>query len=157
MNRLLLALLASVGFLLLPGAGKASAQMGGYMGGGAGNYPYGQQRVSPYLNLLRGTNMPGNLAANYYGGTQTQAGLAYTQQMFSNQIRNLQGEVTGLAASDEEFPTLRGTGHMTAFGNTGSYFSSPGSSMMMQMRYRQILMRQFPQQRSSGTPSSSGR
>lgn len=146
MKRILIASLASFGFLLA--SGEVRAQPGGFMGPqSAPYYPYGQPRVSPYLGILMGTNTSAGAAANYYSGTRPQVQLGYGQQVFSTQLRNLQGEVNGLVAGEEEFPTLRATGHITAFNATGSYFAGGGNSMLMQMRQRQILMQQFPQQR----------
>jgi hypothetical protein len=151
MRHVPMVLAAAIGFLMLPGAREAQAQPGGYMGGSpAPYYPYGTQRVSPYVGMLMGTNTSAGLVANYYQGVRSPIQLGYGQQVQTGQLRNLQGEINGLAASEEEFPTLKATGHMTAFNATGSYFGGSNSSYLMQMRFRQMMMRQFPAQRSAG-------
>ncbi|MBV9125363.1 MAG: hypothetical protein JO112_18565 [Planctomycetes bacterium] len=87
--------------------------------------------VSPYLNLLRG----GNPAVNYYWGVQVERQQEMTNSQFGAILQDLERrEVTGPNATSANpeaeslLPTLPGTGHPTAFMNTGTYFNSgPGT------------------------------
>src|SRR3954469_14020477 len=76
-------------------------------------------QLSPYLNLLRG----GDPAANYYLGTLPEMQRRANAQTFSSEISELDRRVLGNVPTEETrlFQPLPGSGHPTAFGNTGSY------------------------------------
>jgi hypothetical protein len=121
MTRLYPAVVLAGVMLSLLVAGRASAQIGQ-------PHPYNQPRygvgyqplLSPYLNLLRG----GNTAANYFLGTVPEIERRQNGQLFRSALLELDQKVSqetvelGLAAP------IGNTGHITAFGNTGSYFGS---------------------------------
>jgi hypothetical protein len=89
------------------------------------NYgPYYQPRLSPYLDLLRGGNTPGNTAANYFLGTIPEFERRSNQRYVQNQLQTLeQRPEQPPTAADDIFSPLAGTGHGTAFGNLGGYFN----------------------------------
>lgn len=109
MNRLLLGTILTL--ILIPGwaMGQTNYYRPGYG-------PYSRPPVSPYLNLLRG----GNPAVNYYLGVLPEFQRQAANQQFRSDIRELDRKVGEL--SEEELPTLPGTGHPAQFGNYGPYY-----------------------------------
>jgi hypothetical protein len=80
-----------------------------------------QGPVSPYLNLLRGTNP----AVNYYLGVRSEVERRSALQLqLLGQERTTQ-EFDKL--SDELYQKLPGTGHPAAFMNYGGYYSFGGT------------------------------
>jgi hypothetical protein len=115
MKRLVQTALAA---LLLSSAGTARAQ---FQAPARPNYGPGYRpQLSPYLNLLRG----GDPAANYYLGTLPEMQRRANAQTFSSEISELDRRVFGNVPTEETriFQPLPGSGHPTAFGNTGTYF-----------------------------------
>jgi hypothetical protein len=90
--------------------------------------PYNQPRygvgytppLSPYLNLLRG----GNQAANYFLGTIPEIERRQNAQVFRSAILELDTKVSREAVELGLAEPIGTTGHITAFGNTGTYFGS---------------------------------
>jgi hypothetical protein len=86
------------------------------------NNRYAQQGpVSPYLNLLRGTNS----AVNYYLGVRSEVERrsALQMQLLGQERVTQQIEQLG----EELYQKLPGTGHPSAFMNYGSYYSFGGT------------------------------
>src|SRR4051794_41899513 len=122
MKRFLLASLAALAGLA-GAADLASAQVQAPYVGPVARPNYGpgyRPQLSPYLNLLRG----GDPAANYYLGTLPEFQRRANAQTFSSEISELDRRVLGNVPTEETrlFQPLPGSGHPTAFGNTGSYF-----------------------------------
>jgi hypothetical protein len=117
MKRFLAGLFASVVCLLAVGAQSASAQAPYPYNRPS---PYGGPLLSPYLNLLRG----GDQASNYYLGVIPERDRRRNDVLFRSSILDLE-ERTNVATTSEEadlLRPLRSTGHVTAFGNTSTYF-----------------------------------
>jgi hypothetical protein len=134
MNRLLLASVAALGCVLLPGTARAQYNGINY-GGYGGNGPFGSiggygrpgyynpalspARLSPYLDIVgRGTNP----AVNYYLGTRSEIDRRATQAIYGQAINTLQREVRGDEVAIEDFGELPESGHGVMFNNTWGYF-----------------------------------
>lgn len=121
-----------VTLLFVAVAGKAHAQ--GY----PANYqfsPYARPnyvgtprpQLSPYLNLTRG----GNPAANYFLGVLPEFERRANAYQFSNAIQDLEQRNLMTGEPSDPLQLLSGTGHPTAFANTGSYFGNGASQSFM--------------------------
>ncbi len=118
MKRILIATLSGAFCLLSLASGSASAQAYPY---NRPNYgPFAQPPLlSPYLNLLRG----GDPAANYFLGTIPEIQRRQNTQIFGAAILDLeQRRINPLTGEVDLGTPLPGTGHPTAFLNTGTYF-----------------------------------
>jgi hypothetical protein len=80
-------------------------------------------QLSPYLNLLRG----GNPAANYFLGVLPEFERRANTYQFGNAISDLEQRDSMINASGDPLELTSGTGHPTAFANTGSYFGNGAS------------------------------
>jgi hypothetical protein len=124
MNRHSVGMAASLGLLLVCGAGQASAQFTYPLTPPPYTHLGNRAGLSPYLNLLRG----GDPAANYFAGVvpafQNRANFAY--------LRTAIQEVEQQSAAyqrDEGLELARPldqTGHPTAFGYYSSYYPQLG-------------------------------
>jgi hypothetical protein len=90
-----------------------------------GNSPYmpgGGGAISPYLNLLRGTNP----AVNYYLGVRSEVERrqALQMQLLGQERANL---IVEQPSTEDVFQKLGGTGHPAVFQNYGSYYSFGGT------------------------------
>jgi hypothetical protein len=115
--------------VLLSAAGTASAQVGAR----APNYGPGYRPLlSPWLDLANtGSGTNGGLlnpAIRYYNGTLTEfdrrANTAEFRSTFADIERSLSPGAS-MALDDALLRPLPATGHLTAFGNTGTYFGDP--------------------------------
>ncbi len=77
-------------------------------------------QLSPYLNLLRG----GNTAANYYLGVVPEFERRQNRETFQNALSRIDEQLNKTVVEEDLAVPLGGTGHVTAFGNTGGYFGS---------------------------------
>jgi hypothetical protein len=143
MKRFLLTSLAALIGMALGTAGAARAQ---------NTYPYlppaygpgYQTQLSPYLNFLRG----GDPAANYFLGVLPE----FRDRQFINQTRSQIGGLQILTAplrtpaeviSEGDIPrSLQASGHPTAFGYTGTFFSGQQQTGFAQPR-QQAPVRQY--------------
>jgi hypothetical protein len=83
-------------------------------------------QLSPYLNLLRG----GNPAANYFLGVLPEFERRANAYQFGNAIYDLeQRDLT--SPSGDPLELTSGTGHPTAFANTGTYFGTGASQRFL--------------------------
>ena len=84
-------------------------------------------QLSPYLNLLRG----GNPAANYFLGVLPEFERRANAYQFSNAINDLEQRDLMANPSEDPLQLTSGTGHPTAFANTGSYFGTGASQRFL--------------------------
>jgi hypothetical protein len=119
MKHTIVVAIASILALTCLSAGTASAQAPPIRPGIA---PYNrpQPLLSPYLDLLRG----GDPAANYYLGVVPERERRRNDVIFRGAILDLEQRTQQLAEGEDVFTPLRSTGHMTAFGYTGTYFGT---------------------------------
>jgi hypothetical protein len=93
--------------------------------GQVGNLPYNPRpAVSPYLNMLRGSNA----AINYYGVVRPQIQTAQTLQHLQNQqllLPTVQRTVP--LTNDDLVDGLPSTGHPVQFMSYSHYFPQPGN------------------------------
>jgi hypothetical protein len=125
MNRLMLISAAGLVWVLsLPGVSPAQSPLGtrpGYYN------PYlNQPRLSPYLNLARGSF--NNPAINYYLGTLPEFERRAYQATSSYALRRLEQQQLGLAeeVSEDLQAEVLPTGHPAQFNNTYGYFPQTG-------------------------------
>src|SRR5262249_10821609 len=87
---------------------------------------FNRPALSPYLNLLRGTNP----AANYYLGVVSEFDRRATKTLYGNAIQNLaQRQLDTSVPAEIELEVATGlpaTGHPAYFNNLGSYFPVGG-------------------------------
>ena len=126
MKRFILVPLFALSTLLVPAVGSAMAQ--NTFPYRAPQYGYGYQtQLSPYLRMLT----PGDSAVNYYGLVLPE----FQRRQDRNQIfGQLQSGITNRLPArpqlqERDFDTpLPSTGHVTAFGYTGTYFGGLGNN-----------------------------
>jgi hypothetical protein len=126
--RRLLPTVTILSLALIVGHANVQGQYAPYYrpGGNTGTYnPPGP--ISPYLNMLRGTNP----AVNYYLGVRPEFQLrSLQQQVLLGEERRVQVP----EESTELFPKLAGTGHPALFLNYGGYYNlgMPGAQQQQQ-------------------------
>lgn len=119
MKRYVIVPIASIFGLVSLVAGTASAQTPPFQRPYA---PYNppQPLLSPYLNMLRG----GDPSANYYLGVVPERDRRRNDVLFRSELLGLEQRTQPLPEGEDVFTPLRSTGHMTAFGYTGTYFGT---------------------------------
>lgn len=81
----------------------------------------GTPTTSPYLNLIRGSNL--SPALNYYRSYKPEIEFRANEQRLNKSVAGLKKDVATLQASEKKQTSYLGTtGHSTSFHSYGSYF-----------------------------------